>query len=117
MLEGMMKAKKYDPTKPTYHVIFIEHEWIDNKEYETEFQFTNPGASRYLTPKLLQMRVIEMPKLRRKLARMRNADIVKEPILRWFAFFDREISKPLLREIVNTDEAINKAYQILEREE
>lgn len=113
MLGGVLNARKYDPFKPIIHIIFAECEWIDNKAFETEYQLSNPGTSSYLTAKLMQVRVIELPKLGMKLERKRNADIVKDPILRWYAFLHPEIPKHVLRELMNADEMICKAQEIL----
>ncbi|MCM3162701.1 hypothetical protein [Metabacillus litoralis] len=42
-------------------LFFAVYEWIDKKEYETEFEFNDIGTSYYLSGKLMLTRMIELP--------------------------------------------------------
>jgi len=114
MLESMNRAKKYNPMEPVVHLVIANHQWIDQRDFDTSFNINNPNTSRYFPAKLVEVQVIELPKMRKKFDKMRPSTIVKTPIYRWYVFLDNETEKPLLRETINKDDAIFKANELCE---
>jgi predicted transposase/invertase (TIGR01784 family) len=107
---GMEAGKDYREAAKVIAINIVNYEFLAQvPEFHTIFHIWE-DEHRVLLTDALEIHFIDMVKFRR----MKDKDLIHEPLQRWLTWFDRESPKSLVEEVLKMDGAIQKAEEKLE---
>jgi predicted transposase/invertase (TIGR01784 family) len=86
----------------------VNYEFLPSiDDFHTSFHLREDIHTECILTDALEIHFIDMVKFRRLL----NKDIEQNPLHRWLTFFDKHAKPEIIKEVINMDTAIQKAYE------
>jgi predicted transposase/invertase (TIGR01784 family) len=104
--ESISSGENYIKMPNVITVNILGTEFLDLDEVHASFHLREDIHNEYKLTDVLEMHFIDMVKFRR----LKQKDIVNNPLHRWLAFFDRNTSEKTIKNILKMDTAIKKAH-------
>jgi predicted transposase/invertase (TIGR01784 family) len=86
----------------------VNYEFLSSiEDFHTSFHLREDVHPECILTEALEIHFIDMVKFRRLL----NKDIEQNPLHRWLTFFDKHTKPEIIKEVINMDTAIQRAYE------
>ncbi|KAA6340352.1 hypothetical protein EZS27_011779 [termite gut metagenome] len=103
--KGIKEGQNYRALPNVIAINIIDFEYIQAVDFHTSFHLWEDFQRDCLLTDVLEIHFIDMVKFRR----LKEKDIVNNPLHRWLTFFDKNTNNKILEEVINMDTAIQKA--------
>ncbi|MDR1914461.1 MAG: Rpn family recombination-promoting nuclease/putative transposase [Clostridiales bacterium] len=105
--KGIEAGEDYIKLPNVIAINIVNVEFIALEEVHTSYHLWEDNHKEYMLTDALEIHFIDMVKFRR----LREKDIVNNPLHRWLTFFDKNTNENILEEIIQMDTAIQKAQE------
>jgi predicted transposase/invertase (TIGR01784 family) len=105
---GINSGQDYEELPTVIAVNIIDFEFMHGiKEVQTSFHLWEDCYKDNMLTDALEIHFVNMFKFRR----LKEKDIVNNPLHRWLAFFSKETDEATIKKIIDMDRAIEKAHE------
>jgi predicted transposase/invertase (TIGR01784 family) len=103
--KGIKAGQDYGELPDVIAINIIDFEFVPVNDFHTSFHLWEDFHKECMLTDALEIHFIDMVKFRR----LKEKDIVNDPLHRWLTFFDKNTNNKTLEEVINMDTAIQKA--------
>jgi predicted transposase/invertase (TIGR01784 family) len=107
--KGISAGDDYKELPKVITINIVNFDNIKLDDFHTCFHLWEDDHPDYLLTDVLEIHFINMVKYRK----LKNRDIANKPLERWLTFLDVTTPEETLKEVIQMDSAINKAYERL----
>ena len=107
---GIKQGEGYAKLPRVITINLLDFEVLGTKNYHSSFHFWEDDEKDYMLTDVAEIHFLEYPKFRKQNIR----DFENNPMARWLAFLEKDISEDILKELVKMEPAIQKAEDKLE---
>jgi predicted transposase/invertase (TIGR01784 family) len=109
-IKGIEKGQDYIELPPVIAINILGFEYIPLDDFHTSFHIYEDRHKEYQLTDALELHFLDMIKFRR----LKDKNIVNEPLHRWLVYFDEYSPQELVEEVIKMDPAIQKVQSTLE---
>lgn len=109
-INGIKQGEDYAKLPRVITINLLDFEVLGTKNYHSSFHFWEDEEKDYMLTDVAEIHFLEYPKFRRQ--NIRNFE--HNPMARWLAFLEKDITEDTLKELVKMEPAIQKAEDKLE---
>jgi predicted transposase/invertase (TIGR01784 family) len=108
--DRMKKGWDYKEIPQFIGINIIDFDYIPLEDFHTSFHFREDKSRDYVLTDMVEIHFLNMVKFRK----VRNKDIVNDPLHRWLVFFDERSPEKMVQEAVELDEALQRIREKLD---
>ena len=109
-LDTIKQGEDYINLSKVITINILDFDFLDIEKFHSKFHLWEDDEKNYILTDLIEIHFIEMPKFKR----LREKDLIGNPLHRWLKFFDKTLSETELKELMEMDNAISRAEKKLE---
>lgn len=109
-INGIKQGEDYAKLPRVITINLLDFEVLGTKNYHSSFHFWEDEEKDYMLTDVAEIHFLEYPKFKRQ--NIKNFE--HNPMARWLAFLEKDISEDTLKELVKMEPAIQKAEDKLE---
>lgn len=109
-LEGIKKGDDYKKFSKVITINLLDFEFLDISHYHSSFHLWEDEQKDFMLTDLVEIHFIELPKFRK----MQDKNYKDNPLQRWLAFLETDISMTMLEELMQMEPAIKMAEEKLD---
>lgn len=109
-LEGIKKGDDYRKLSKVITINLLDFEFLDIPSYHSSFHLWEDEQRDFMLTDLVEIHFIELPKFRK----IKDKNYRENPLQRWLAFLETDISKNMLEELMQMEPAIKMAEEKLD---
>lgn len=107
---SLKEGEDYDELPKIININIVGYEFLETEEFHEDFQIRSRRTPQLVLTDALEIHFLDMVKFRR----LKDKDIVNNPLHRWLTFFDKNSSLETVEKLIKMDTAIQKAQKKIE---
>lgn len=109
-LEGIKQGEDYTKLSKVITINLLDFKFLETKDYHSSFHLWEDREKDYMLTDLVEIHFIELPKFRE----LSSKNYKEESLHRWLTFLEKDISKDVLKELMQMEPAIKMAEEKLD---